>query len=606
MDNNNNDTNQSSNSSNPGDNMIWQNNSNESGKSPDPNNSENTTYFQGEQNQMFTGATDTNSNSYVIQEPKKSKKGIKIALSLVIVALLIGGAFFAINSSAKIKNTLALTTKNPEEYYLSIEKANRDNMVEPLLEAYDKYFEALNNDNNKASEAAYDLTLNLKLNKMITSLIDLDGLDLSSMQADISTDLNEEKGLIKLNLSLNKTSVISTNVYMDIKQGIIYVQVPELNNDYLMFSFDDLGLTQEFLDEYYSELDSIKETMNEVYIDTKDLKTLISTYSDIILENLKVTDLEKGVKLKSQGVSAKVTKITTTINTKAIYAMMDDVLDTAKNDKIILSLLEQYGDMTKAEAKDSLDLLLEELEYGKDDFLSDKTKINMYVYVDNAGNIVGRTFSLKPDTITSTGNIEFGYYIVKDGSEYGYEAYIQDETGEKIFELAGDAEKSNDGYTGSFECSITTESIEDQFYNDDWYDDDYYDDEWLDITSFKVDFKDVKSLNDEFAQGKITISSPTFSGMSLFIELNSDGKSYQDYTFGVLSGKTELGAVTLQLKKSKFDDFKMPDTATNNIYNGMTDELYDYIYNIDYEAFINDLSQKLGVDLMELIGDYYY
>lgn len=602
MDNNNNDTNQSSNSSNTGDNMLWQNNSNESGPPPESNISENTTYFQSTQNQMFTGSTDPNSSSYVIQEPKKSKKGKKVVMALVIVALLIGGTFFAIKSSAKIKNTIALTTKNPEEYYLSIEKANRDDMADPLLEAYDKYYEALNKEDSKNSETAYDLTLNLKLNEMITSLIDLDGLDLSSVQADISTDINSEKGLIKLNLSLNKTSVISANVYMDINAGAIYIQVPELSNDYIMFSFEDLGLTEEFFDEYYSEINSIKDSMNEVYLDSKDLKTLISTYSDIILENLKVTDLEKGVNLKAQGVSAKVTKITTMINGKAIYAMAEDVLDTAKDDKIILSLLEQYGDMTKAEAKDALNLLLEELNYDKDDMVADKTKLYMYVYVDNEGNIVGRTFSLKPDTMDSTDNVEFGYYMVKDGSDYGYEAYVQDETGEKLFELVGDAEKSNDGYTGSFECSITNTGSSD----DDWYYDESYDDEWLDITSFEVKFKNVKSLNNEFAQGKITISSPTFSGMSLFMELKSDGKSYQDYTFGVLSGKTELGGITLQLKKSKFDDFIMPDTTSNNVYNGTTDELYDYLYDIDSEAFINDLSQKLGVDLIDLIGDFYY
>ena len=550
---------------------------------------ETSTNDDGLQGQVGNQPTVEYGNSYTIQEPKRNKKGKKLIIALVVILALIGGGFFALRGNATVQNTIALTTKSPKEYYLSIERSSLDNYLDTYLNNYDKYFNALNQLPDEDLQTAFNVKFNVKLNELITSLLNVEGLDLSSVEANLNTNINKDKGLVKLNLDLNGTSLISSNLYVSIEEKVMYIQIPELNEGYLMISFEDLGLTEDVLGELYAEIDNLKASLKDINITSEDLKTMSKQYFDILLENIKVEDLKKGVSLESNGITTKTTQITTILDGKAFYNISKDALMNIKNDSTMLSVFEAYGS-SQEEMKNLIDEALEELKNEKESIESDKTVCYMNVYVDNKGNIVGRTFSVEPDSEYSD-EVEFGYYMLNKDSEYGYEIYIES-AGERIFEITGDAEKSKDGYTGSFDCSITnmdTDSVE-----------------WFDITNFKVDFENVKYLDStqSFAQGKVKVSSPLFSGMSVFINLDSDGKTYQNYTFGLLSGVTEMASISLQTETLEFKDFKLPDANTESIYNAMTEEVDEYISNIDIEAFMNEISEKLGVNIADLLYSY--
>jgi hypothetical protein len=560
----------------PDQNMIPANNDIDLGKEIEPE------FEQDMEQSSSTQNSDPNSQPYEynmdtpVKTPKKKVNGGLIAI-IIIVAVILTGSILAYANRYSLSNSLALMTKSPSEYYAYIEQKNINSGIDKLTNSYDKYLDLYKKQTKTG--VGQDTKINLSVNPELGGLLGLG--EIKDFAASIISSSNSEKAKSTIGLSYDGSSLATIETYMDMASNNLYLKVPELSSAYLLFSMNELMAESEVNgDVSYSTLQKdIQDFINNETLSSETLNKILTRYSTIIIKNIDTVEMDKNTKLSASDINSDFTKLTATISNEDANAMALDVLNEAKTDKELINLLTTTEITTETEYQASIDEAINQLN-SFIDTTNESESIQMVVYVDKYGQIMGREFnSNQVDT-----NSSLGYYVTRDGKDLGFTGWIA-ENDVKTLAFDGTATYSNSKISGKATLTYSE-------YNELYGDNSNY--------TFDINFNDVSMSKEKgYMNGQFSLSSSSLMGMEIAVDCIAD-KTGQQVIFKLLYGGVDAVTFDIVMKETAYQDFEMP-AETNEIYDGIN-ELEAYAATMDIESFMANLETTLGVDLDALLG----
>lgn len=262
----------------------------------------------------------------VAEEPilkkKKSSKGKVIAIIAVILVVL--GALAVVfwdQVQNKVENTVA--TMMPAEKQLQMAYKNS---AEQWTEGSGKWITEFKKGKMQTAGAA-EGQLAVKVDDdILTQLLgmELDGLNKASL--DYAFAMNKDDVMLQLILNLADEKIVSANGIIDLEEGSMAIQVPELSDQALETEFDT-DMYNESMDETYQMIEQIQDMLPSGDY----AEQFLPKYMEILFGAIEEADRDKET-IEVGDVSQKVTVITTEIDEDVIDKMGDALLDELKND----------------------------------------------------------------------------------------------------------------------------------------------------------------------------------------------------------------------------------------------------------------------------------
>ena len=501
---------------------------------------------------------------------KKSKyKFITIVLAVILV-LGIGVVAFAFQNS--LANTLAMATKSPANYYASIEKKAINNTIDSFISAHTglpkqtavNVTTDISFDRNTVS--ALSSTLGMSLEEVEQLL----GIKFETIGLDMTVAFNETNLQEILLLKLNEIDLISLELFFDIIKKELLLRSPELSSSYIRHSLELGEDNPTDKTQIFSDLLAADKT-----------GYFFKTYSNIILDNMNNVELVKDVEFETGNVSETCNKLLVTIDQATLNQILLAILEEAKDDSYIHSVLSVF-DITKEEYIQNIETLIAESKDEDTTRLSDKI-LEMTLYVNNSGEILGRDIVFL-DTYSFIGSL--GYYNINKKGSSGF--YYKDEKGIEIINVTGKKTTRNNASDGSFTISINADVI----------------DSFSDLI-IEIEYQNVKTElknGRKYIYGNYSISSLAMMGTKLLFDFDvADG--IQQSLIRLQFGSTSL--VTLDTKVKFLDNY-------NYTLPSISDTIYDFtdmdafLQTIDTDKLIEDLSNKLGINLEDIIYNFMF
>ena len=480
-------------------------------------------YSQAGYSQAGYSAAEMNS-----QPPKRKKRRKVFAFVIILLLILSAAVVVAYAYQDTLLNALALYTKSQANYYAYVEK-------KALHESVDNLTPYLNfSTQDVAYDVSTDVTFNREtLNSLMQSslgisLADLEssiGLPIENIGLDVLFGYNNNLLNETLELRLNQVELITLELLMDTTKQEMFMRLPGLSDAYLKQSLAN-GDTASNTNTELLELMTPDRNVDVLY-----------RYSDIIVDHVTQVTTDKNTVLTLDTLERNCTKLTVTITKENMNNMTLAVLDEASEDDYFLDMLPMF-EMTKAEYQKSISDMKAKVK------ASDKTlssgSIQMLVYVDSSGNIIGREFGAK-DSLAS-----FGYTSLIKDSYHEFNVYLKDDAGNKLLNAGGNQTKDQDTYDGTITIDLIVPSSE-----------------LLSNLSFDIKYEDVRSEKKDnriLNYGTYTLSSLDLMGLQIIME-NSVVDDIQNNKTIVQMGAATL--VTIDTKVDYLKDFEavMPQAS---------------------------------------------
>lgn len=380
---------------------------------------------------------------------------------LIVAAAVIVVLVLVLCNLRVAANFLRRTFSSPESYYHYVEKKTVEDASADFAEMYGRYFL----DNLDTSGRSVSAQIDVKMGEGgqdLLDLADLAGVDMSWLEsASLMMNSSASKEAISFGLkaALNGVNIISGNVVVDLEEEALYLQLPEVNKRYMGVEFDtsDLGDMEEMWELY--------ETLEKVCPDQKEAQQLVNRYFTTAIECVDDVTKKKSV-LEAGDIEQKCTVLTVTLDEETAQKVMIAVLTQMKDDKDIEKIIKNVmaeetlveelylDDMSPEEAYEEFqDWVDEGLEYLEDydDYSDDKIK--MKVYVNNKGEIVGRTITAEDTTIKML--------MPEKGKKFGYELSYKDSYYDESMAVTGNGTRSGDKIDGEFALEYNDISMAD-------------------------------------------------------------------------------------------------------------------------------------------------
>ncbi len=539
-------------------------------------------FYQNYQQQM-------GGNSYTIPQPqmqpqmqqpkKKPRKKLVASLITIVLVLAIGGTAFAFKD--KILDALSFGSKNPAEYYASVEQDALNASVDKMLKSYESFDPSEKTAYKVTADLTYDkATLDSMLSGYLGMTIeDLEsqiGISLDSIGADMTVAIEDSKVYDEMLLKLNNVDIITVEVLLDTIKQEMLMRLPELSPAYIR---ESLVMSDYGMDSSYgvlgAEFDQLKD------IKPEDIADFTKRYVKVITDNMKNVELTKGEEFEIGDTSEKCNLLTVTIDEDTMEDILKAVIEEAKDDKFIIDLLPMFQ-LSEDQYVDALETASEELESSFSGSMDGE--IVMEVYVNNDDKIIGRNIEVISDG-ASQGVLSYG--IATKGKDSEFEFYIEDSSETKLVEVTGSHTKEKDAYTGEAEITV------------------YGEDFGMGSMSFNIEYEDLRTEvkdNKVYNYGKITLSSMVLMGAEFSLEYDVvDGIQHSKLSVG-MGGSSIVG---LDITAEQLKDFEIPEVDSSaQIFDAYDTTGYEATMNI--EQFISDLSSKLGVDLNSIIESLMY
>lgn len=379
--------------------------------------------------------------SAVVKPVKAHKSHAWLIAVFAILLVLIAGVIWKYDA---IGNLLARTFNKPEAYYQRVEKRHMKAQSDRFIDEA-KTLQALMPQSDFS-----DLLVQLR--------IDHDNIDaeveellaattgmaedfswLETVGIKMTTGMEEKDQLLGGNAAivLNNEEIIGADFCWDIEDGRVYANIPVLSDEAF---YTDI----EAVEGSYEDFADLITKMHTREIDIKKLEraqALMLKYANIALKH--VDDVEKSKETIEAGeLNKNCIVLTVKLSGEEIHTITTDILETMKDDKELKRLVEDtakeilpsaQADEVWGDMLDRIDELLEKLEDTEPDDID--ITIDMDVYVDGAGNIIGRKIHGSAD------GEEFAVcsVIVSKGSDFGCEFTMG---ADRVLKIVGNGEMS--------------------------------------------------------------------------------------------------------------------------------------------------------------------
>ena len=360
-------------------------------------------------------------------------------------------------------------------------------------------------------------------------------------------------------VNVNDTEIISANAILDLAEGYVYLQVPEVLSDYLGMDMEELGMSSRDLEQLSMAMEAMP--------DQEQVSDVLTRYLELVVDHIDEVDRDSG-KLKAGGVSNEYTTLTVVLDEDALTDIALAVLDELEDDGDVRDILIAMGDAGlvgySMDGEDYYDEFMDEVADARERIEDDGLdmggeEITMTLYVD--GNEVrGRVIEIG-DQIT------ISYKCPEEGNEYGVEFTVE-QYGSTMFTLSG----SGEGDTGSFTLNVS--GIDAVYIDAEDFDRDALKDGNLKGT-FTLTFNSliVRELGSMFEGAELVVTADTSDDeITLGVEVSANGGF--------------LGALDLHTVKTKGSSIKIPD---------------DYLTEREWtrEVDVSDLLSEIGSRLRD-------
>lgn len=488
-------------------------------------------------------------------------------LMLLLLLFVLGSAAFIFRDS--IRNRYALLTKSPSEYYAYVETNSFHRLADGLW-LYQKYSSGESSSYQVTSDISFyrDALDSLSETALGVSLKDAEkilGISIEQIGFDFLYQEADHIQSETLGVRFNQENLITLDCYADILKQEVLFRISELSTSYVKTSLTSEDISSDLRTLFLELLNSDKSS------------TLIKRYGELLASSIKQVELEKDTEITLDSLSEKVTKLTVTISKEDIFNITSAMLDSARTDEDILSLLPSLGRTTDSYQK-SIDTAKVSLWNSYSD--SSIESLQMLLYVDDKGHIIGRSIGSAKSSVS----FSYTYLNRKDYSEY--QSSLTDSDGTALLNAYGNHRKTNGTYRGLLNVEYSNP-----------------DSSYLTDTSFEVTYEDVtiKPENHHlYSYGTYTLSSDDLMGMQIELDNNVTGAlQHNDITLRVgASPLITIDTVTEYLSSVKI---KAPEQDAE-VYD--LTKIEDYFTTLNFEEYLTDLGSRLDINLSDLIASY--
>ena len=514
---------------------------------------------------------------------KKPPMGLLIGIGVAVLAVIF--LLVCLLTSATVKNWFKKTFSEPEEYYQWVEGKVAEEVASNVSTIYDDYLrESLKiYDTSVSVEAGVQLeeTGMDMLSLLFMGTGDVSWFDSANFAADISIKDN------KISVDLQETDLLSVAGILDLAEENAYLQLPDLNEMYMMAETDDAEEVIEYMD--------MLKVLYEASPDKKLVEKILNRYTELVLSCVDDVDMSEKT-IRAEGVSQDCVELEVTIDEKTLADMAEIVLETMKEDEDIKEwIFEAFATVEESDFDMDLDMdaeeFYEELQGAMDDALDEAEDISDYdmelvmtVYVDSKGNICGRSIEQYEQTIE--------VLMVHDGSEFGYSATYE-MYGDKM-ELVGSGKDSGGKLTGEFEVKYNGMGLVD-----------------IAVEKFDTDKLKVGQLQGTFTVApssslinalELSSYASVIGDLSLTIEAESDENSVK-LVCSVLEEEEKWGTITLAASKDSGTTVKLPSDKKVVEVEDM-DDFEDWYETVDWEGYIKKLVKaEVDDEITDILED---
>lgn len=498
-------------------------------------------------------------------QPKKKKKGWKVAVISVVSAVVVLGAASGIAYAASdtVKNFVKMNMGSEDNYYEWVIEKNAKDWGRSASESYEKGIA------RSKKEPQSDLSMNITLSQEAQDLLEQEffadsneTIHLSSATIACSAKVEADKLGGKLTITLNDTQVLEGNAVIDANN--LYVQIPSMSDQYLSMSL------KEAISEAESEFPSdtavfdvssffVTPDILEDRLSPSDLNGLFQRYGELVADSEAKIAILKDQNLSIDDTTFSYTALEATYAGDHLQDIAEELLEELQDDQTVLHYLTESSVMTEDDYRNALQSALDEI---RSDPAAEDDGITVTFYVDPTGTIRGCSMAAAdaPDDKV------LDCYVGKDGDQIGIYCNVSDD-----FVINGTLnERSKDVYSGTITATVEEDELK------------------LDVADFQIVDKD-----RNYCTGSLTVSVPDQTD-TFTIQLDSDGNS-QTISAEIAEEGTNYATVSCTIGTSSGDDMALtiPESALD-----MTNDSDMETYVGDgtqIETFLKNVGTALGI-----------
>ncbi len=516
-----------------------------------------------------------NGNLQKAVNQKKRPPVFKLGIILAILAVLVVGGV----AVAKVWKQFGIS---PAEYYQDAEAKNRDAKSSFYFGYYDKFRQSF-------VAESFNKHVNMKAGFSDTAkaLLSLSGVDCSKvngLELDMFSGKEQEAYSTQVKARANGKDLVTLRTYLDLAEKKSYMQIPELTKSYLDSSAGMKEMEQD------TDMNALLRLLDfgEILPEADKAEAFYKRYTDLIIQHAENVEKTEGG-CEAEGISQEADQYTVTLDAKQLVALVGDICGQLKEDKELKGFIEgvskeAYQNFTE-EMEDILDSVKDTGEDGKNE-----TSGILEAQIAEDGTIIGRDITLKADGE----EIQFAMQCPRDGDNFGYRLAIA-ANGTEYVTLRGKGTMKDYVINGEFTLSM----------------DDSLKEGNPDIVSLEkalvVTLKDcdLAGLPEGKISGTVTYATEAFAPLANYsVQVTSEGDMENTSSkVIVFAGQDEFVTLDVTMESGVEMDSIKP-TANDTVYDTAKDkDIQAYQAEIDFLKFMQDLEDKLGIDLDAVISN---
>jgi hypothetical protein len=332
--------------------------------------------------------------------------------------------------------------------------------------------------------------------------------------------------------------------------------------------------------DYNQYAKNVPALLDNTLLSEDSLNAMLKKYSSDIYSNIKTVEIQKNVEVTASNITSSFNKITATVTDTDAYNIALAILEHAKNDKDLAKICATLQAIPEEEYNKTIETAINDLK-AQESTLTNEPVLNMILYTDNNGDIMGREIALADDSSTS-----LGYSTTKNGTKIGFNLWLKEKDASAL-DITADGTVGKDGFTGN---SVISFNNFNELYGEST------------STSFNVALKNVKS-EDNKLNGKLTLTSDVMPGTEFVVEFKSADKQ-QDINIKMMAAGFEAFAFQLASKEIPVKDIQLP-SSSEQIFD-MINNMDSYIETADVEGFMANIQNILAEDFGPLFDLLQY
>ena len=193
-------------------------------------------------------------------------KGKKKVGKLIAGVVVIGAVLVAATNFKALANSAVKLFSSPAKYYQHVEMSAMEDAVSMLSELYgEQWKEMYRLSEDKGASYTYTIEIGKDIQELLEEYVDVDGEDFSEISVSMSSSTTEaaKKNSVSASLAVKDEKDLTGNLLLDAKDWLLYLQVPEVSKDYLLFDLEDLDVPTDMTDELMESFAAIYEKLPE-------------------------------------------------------------------------------------------------------------------------------------------------------------------------------------------------------------------------------------------------------------------------------------------------------------------------------------------------------